>query len=206
MPSADNALVPRFYARFAEPLAEGVDALAQPDWGWSQCGACGQRHCEFCFVFPPRALLSKVVAKARADGLRGVMVVPFAVTDLIWPTLMAASLSLPDTFDRCRVVPASGRYLQHSGAYGAERLAVLSVDFTRLHPQPDRIAVPTCRQAAAARVRASLVAPRDLEDRRRIAARLEELGLAAQDAPCPRQREPRGVPGDDRPATRPRLR
>ena len=134
------------------------------------------------------------------------MVVPFAVTDPIWPTLMAASLSLPDTFDRCRVVPASGRYLQHFGAYGAERLAVLSVDFTRLHPQPDRIAVPTCRQAAAARVRASLVAPRDLEDRRRIAARLEELGLAAQNAPCPRQREQRGVPGDDRPATRPRLR
>ena len=203
--SADNALVPRFYARYAEPLAEGVDALAQPDWGWSQCCACGQRHREFCFVFPPRALLSKVVAKARVDGLRGVMVVPFAVTDPIWPTLMAASLSLPDSFDHCRVVQASSRYLQSPGAYGAERLAVLSVDFTRLHPQPDRTAAPPCRQAAAARVRSSLVAPRDLEDRRRIAARLEELGLAARDAPRPKQRESRGVSGDGRPATRPRL-
>ena len=134
------------------------------------------------------------------------MVVPFAVTDPIWPTLMAASLSLPDTFDRCRVVPASGRYIQNPGAYGAERLAVLSVDFTRLHPQPDRIAAPPCRQAAAARVRSSLVAPLDLEDRRRIAARLEELGLAARDASCQKQREARGVSGDDRPATRPRLR
>ena len=66
------------------------------------------------------------------------MVVPFAVTDSIWPTLMAASLSLRETFDQCRVVPASGRYLQNPGVYGAERLAVLSVDFTRLHPQPDR--------------------------------------------------------------------
>ena len=134
------------------------------------------------------------------------MVVPFAVTDPIWPTLMAASLSMRDTFDQCRVVPVSGRYLQNPGAYGAERLAVLSVDFTRLRPQPDRIAYPLCRQAVAARVRDSLVAPLDLEDRRRIAARLEELGLAARDAPRPKQRESRGVSGDDRPATRPRLR
>ena len=67
--SADNALVPRFYARYAEPLAEAADALAQPDLGWSLCLACGRKHREFCFVFPPRAMLSKVVAKARADGL-----------------------------------------------------------------------------------------------------------------------------------------
>ena len=204
--SADNALVPRFYARYAEPLAEAVDALVQTDWGWSLCSACGQRHREFCFVFPPRALLSRVMAKARADGLRGVMVVPFAVTDPIWPTLMAVSLSLPDSFDRCRVVPASARYLQNPSAYGAERLAVLSVDFTRLHPQPDRFVAPPCWQATAARVRTSLTAPRDLEDRRRIAARLEELGLAARDAPSSQQREPSSFSGDDRPATRPRLR
>jgi hypothetical protein len=29
--AAENALVPRFFARFPERLAEGVDALAQPD-------------------------------------------------------------------------------------------------------------------------------------------------------------------------------
>jgi hypothetical protein len=29
--TAHNALVPRFFSRFQEPLAEGVDALAQPD-------------------------------------------------------------------------------------------------------------------------------------------------------------------------------
>ena len=30
--TADNTLVPRFFARHPEPLAEGADTLAQPDW------------------------------------------------------------------------------------------------------------------------------------------------------------------------------
>jgi hypothetical protein len=38
--TADNALVPRFFSRFPEPLAEGIDALAQPDWGRSCCPHC----------------------------------------------------------------------------------------------------------------------------------------------------------------------
>jgi hypothetical protein len=38
--TADNALVPLFFSRFPEPLAEGIDALAQPDWGRSRCPHC----------------------------------------------------------------------------------------------------------------------------------------------------------------------
>ena len=30
--TADNTLVPRFFARHPQPLAEGADAPAQPDW------------------------------------------------------------------------------------------------------------------------------------------------------------------------------
>ena len=72
--TADNALVPRFFARFPEPLAEGIDALAQPDWGRSRCPHCGDLHRECVFAFPPRALLPAFVAKARADGLRGIVI------------------------------------------------------------------------------------------------------------------------------------
>ena len=70
--TADNALVPRFFSRFPEPLAGGFDALAQPDWGRSRCPHCGALHRQCVFAFPPRALLPAFVAKARADGLRGV--------------------------------------------------------------------------------------------------------------------------------------
>jgi hypothetical protein len=75
--TADNALVPRFFSRFPEPLAEGVNALAQPDWGRSRCPHCGALHQECLFAFPPRALLPAFVAKARADGLRGIVIAPF---------------------------------------------------------------------------------------------------------------------------------
>ena len=70
--TTNNALVPRFFARFPELLAEGIDALAQPDWSRSRYLHCGALHRECVFEFPPRALLPAFVAKARADGLRGV--------------------------------------------------------------------------------------------------------------------------------------
>ena len=49
--SSSNCVVPRFFARYPEPLAEAVDALAQPDWAFSRCQACHRRHWECCFVF-----------------------------------------------------------------------------------------------------------------------------------------------------------
>ena len=73
--TADNTLVPRFFALFPEPLVEGADALAQPDWGRSRWPHCGQHHRECAFAFPPRGLLAAFVAQARSDGLRRVIVV-----------------------------------------------------------------------------------------------------------------------------------
>jgi hypothetical protein len=67
--TADNTLVPRFFARYPEPLAEGADALAQLDWGQSRCPHCGRFHRECAYAFPPRGLLAAFVAKARSDGL-----------------------------------------------------------------------------------------------------------------------------------------
>jgi hypothetical protein len=94
--TADNALVPRFFSRFPEPLAEGIDALAQPDWGRSSCPHCGALHRECVFAFPPRALLPAFVAKARADGLRGIVIAPFTPSDPAWPALASMSLLAVD--------------------------------------------------------------------------------------------------------------
>ena len=75
--TADNALVPRFYACHKEPLAEGMDALAQPDWGRSACLHCGLVNREFAYAFLNRGQLPRFLAKARADGMRGIIIAPF---------------------------------------------------------------------------------------------------------------------------------
>jgi hypothetical protein len=91
---------PWFFSRFPEPLAEGIDALAPPDWGCSRCQHCGALHRECVFAFQPRALLPAFVVKARADGLRGIVIVPFTPSDPAWPALTSVSLKvegpLPD--------------------------------------------------------------------------------------------------------------
>jgi hypothetical protein len=106
--TADNALVPRFFARFPEPLAEGIDALAQPDWGRSCCLHCGALHQECVFTFPSRALLPAFVAKALADGLRGIVIAPFTPSDPAWPALAFASLTvISGQKDCCLILPNS---------------------------------------------------------------------------------------------------
>ena len=102
--TADNTLVPRFFARHLEPHAEDADALAQPDWGRSRC-SCGLMHSECVFAFPPRGTLPEFVAKARSDGMRGFVVVTFTPSDPRWPALSAASLmSIDGQRDPCIVL------------------------------------------------------------------------------------------------------
>ncbi len=74
--TAVDALVPWFFWRFPEQLAEGADALARPVWGRSRCPECGALHWECAFALPSRSLLPALVAKARADGLRGIVIAP----------------------------------------------------------------------------------------------------------------------------------
>lgn len=131
--TANNAFVPRFFARYAEPLAEGFDALSQSDWGRSRCTTCGQTHRECVFAFPPRALLPRLVAKARYDGMRGVVVVPFTPSDPVWPALAAASLTRQNgSVDPCIVVPNSETYVRPGDDLGGvHRLAIMAIDFSR---------------------------------------------------------------------------
>ena len=76
--SASNSVLPHFFARYAESAAEVEDAFTVPDWGRSTCPACGCTHHETLFAFPPPPLLNAFVAKARADGVRAVVVTPLS--------------------------------------------------------------------------------------------------------------------------------
>ena len=146
--SAENAVVPRFFAQFPEPLAEGTDALAQPDWGRSRCPRCGQWYRESVPAFPPRALLPAFVARARADGLRGVVVVPFTPSDPAWPALEAASLTSVDgQRDRCVIVSNPTEFASEgTDLGGAQRLAVMAVDFARYSQRSFVDLVQPCAQ------------------------------------------------------------
>ena len=178
--TASNALVPRFFSRTAEPDSEAIDALAQPDWAASRCPGCHLLHRETCYVFPPRAMLARAIAKARSDGLRGVWVVPFAITDPMWPTLMAASLTrVPGQRERCVIVPADARYVrvcQGEPAY-AERLAIFAADFSNARARSLAELSPACSAFSAHRPRPALQLALDGADRRRIAGALLRLGL-----------------------------
>ena len=172
--TADNAIVPRFFARLPEPLAEGVDALAQPDWGRSRCPQCGSVHRECVFAFPPRPLLPAFLAKARADGLRGVVVVPFTPSDPAWPALAAASLTHVDgQLDRCVIVPNSREFASEgTDLGGAQRLAVMAVDFTRQSRRPFSGLVAPCERYRDERPRQALQGSSDSGVRSRLAAAL----------------------------------
>ena len=103
--TANNALVPRFYARHKEPLAEGMDARAQPDWGRSACLHCGLVRREFAFASLNRGQLPRFLAKARADGMRGIIIAPFTPSSPVWPALMVSSITMSVCRnDRCIVV------------------------------------------------------------------------------------------------------
>ena len=194
--SSSNCIVPRFFARYPEPLAEAVDALSQPDWAFSRCQSCNRRHQECCFVF----LLPLVLRKAEVDCLQGIFVVPFAVTDPTWQSLMGASVSAG--WDRYRA--CDHRVVSNAPASGVQRLAIIAVDFHRLRQQPDLEVAAPCAQAAALRLRRSLQSSTDEEDRRRIGFALQ-LGGACSTATVASGRHAPGLSGSGPSTSRRRL-
>ena len=64
-----------------------------------------------CNVRPsrlPDPLLPAFVAKARADGLRGIVIAPFTPSDPAWPALASVSLTvIAGQKDRCLIFPNS---------------------------------------------------------------------------------------------------
>ena len=104
-------------------------------------------HEEFALVFPLACLVPRALAKARADGTRGVVVIPFSPSATFWPGFAAASRSAsPASFDPCIVVPASPSYVSEAADLeGAQRLAVMAVDFSRGGFAPTRLDRPALR-------------------------------------------------------------
>jgi hypothetical protein len=189
--SGDNAIVPRFFARHAEPAAEGVNAFAQLSWAVSLCPACGHRHREFPLIFPPRSLLHAAVDKLRADGVRGVVIAPYALSDPAWPSLMGASITrVANQRDACHILPASAiqRYVSDTSELGgAQRLAVFAVDFgrQRLGTFAEPEVAPPCGREREARPRPILQGAVGHEDRRRIAAVMEQRGVTVREGKRP---------------------
>ena len=187
--TADNALVPRFFAWHTEPLAEGVDALAQPDWGRGWCAYCHCCHRETVLAFPPPRILPRVLAKERVDGLRGVVVVPFVTSHPTWQAFAAASLTaIAGQRDPGIVVPVNRANVSNPESLrGTQRLAVImAVDFTRASGRSFSETTAACDHFADLRPHRRVESARDEEDRRRIAVVLENEGLTCRDPISPR--------------------
>ena len=164
--TASNSLTPRFYSRFAEPLAEQPDALIQPDWGTSQCPQCGIVNRELIFAFPPESLLPPTLYKAFSDQIRGFIVAPLAITQPFWPRLCAASVLQKAWIE----LPSSLDFISRPGRSPPPRHALFAVDFSRLHSHSAGSAStpsydPHCTHASAPRLRLPVESPRDTLDR-----------------------------------------
>ncbi len=172
--SEANSLLPRFFARYAEPRAEAEDAFEVNDWDRSTCPTCGCVHRETLFAFPPAALLNRFVAKARADGIRAVVVTPLAVSAPYWSKLLRASVvNNEDGYLRVRRQPAAP---PDSDAAG--ELAIFAVDFSAWSNRRRTQPYPPCGLEGMFRGRYPRGSSLDHEDRLRIRAHLIQLGLA----------------------------
>jgi hypothetical protein len=125
--STENAITPRFCSRYPELGAECADALLAPDWNVSTCPSCGEEHREVIFAFPPANLLSQFVAKARADGVRGIVLTPTAPTGAHWNKLLRASLAKDGPGYTAIRHPMP--LLTHACGFSTSELALIAVDF-----------------------------------------------------------------------------
>jgi hypothetical protein len=149
----ENSLCSRFYSRYPDAAAAATDALSVPCWNASSCPACGSLHRETSFAFPPRELIPAFLAKAAADRIRAVVLVPLAVTEPFWPTLLQASVMDGQGFD---ILRRPSPLLLHAGGHHFSALALFAVDF-RASPPADSALSPPCDLAAAHRPRPSPV-------------------------------------------------
>ncbi len=166
--------MPTCWPGASEARAEAEDAFAVNDWNRSACPACGGTHRETLFAFPQAALLNRFIAKARADGVRAVVVTPLAVSAPYWTKLLRASVvNNTDGYLRVRRQQASS-----SDSDAAGELAIFAIDFspwsTRSRAPPDAPCGPEGRFLGLD-PRGS---PLDHADRARIRAQLVQLGLA----------------------------
>jgi hypothetical protein len=179
--SKSNSLLPRFFARYAEPEAEAEDAFTVPDWARSICPSCDQCHRETLYAFPPAALLNAFVAKARTDGARAIVVTPLAVAAPYWNKLLRASVVQNDAgYLRIR------RQQSSADSDVAGELAVFAVDFAPYASRsPTTASPPGCGMEARFRGRSLLGSPSDQAERARIRAEILSVGLSLRQGHLP---------------------
>gem|GEM_PF-2417476 len=172
-----NCIVPRYFSAFAEPDAEAVDALSVTDWNCSVCPVCGLVHRETLFAFPPASLLRRFLAKAEADGIRAVIIVPFSITSPFWRRLLEAALPVDDRGSPFVHLRDLSELLVSPERYRGTSLAMFAADFSRLRPHQADLFVPGCGQEGALRGRPRLGSPQDQADRLRIRRVVGQPGL-----------------------------
>jgi hypothetical protein len=126
--TAENAVVPASSAATPSP------ARKRPTRSRRQAGtppparpALAAIGSEVFFAFPPVALLPQFIAKARADGARGLVLTPTAVTGDHWGCLLRDSLAIDGRpyLAIKRPLPL----LDHVGDLSCSELALFAVDF-----------------------------------------------------------------------------
>jgi hypothetical protein len=178
--SESNSLLPRFFARYAEPAAESEDAFTVCDWDQSTCPKCGLAHREALFAYPPPALLNRFIAKARADGVRAIVVTPLAVSAPYWSKLLRAAL----VTNKSGYIRLRAQQNCPPGSDTAGELAIFAVDFSA-DSSRNRAAppAPPCGHEAEHRGRPTAGSPHDQSERRRIHEELAAAQLALRPAP-----------------------
>ncbi len=84
------------------------------------------------FAFSPRALLPAFVAKAQADGLRGIVIAPFTPSDPVWPALASASLTIiAGQKDRCLILPNSAQFVSEGEDLGGAPATAFASELAR---------------------------------------------------------------------------
>jgi hypothetical protein len=158
-----NAICTCFFARFAEPDAEGQDALAQPDWNSSRCRRCGESHREINYAFSPAALVAQTLRKAVADQAQLLLLVQVSPSAAYWPRVTGATIAGDGLPLHVYSNPAAS--LSHACAYNPCSLALFALDFNQ---QPDDDSIPhaaPCGQESGARPPASWESTLDKADR-----------------------------------------
>ena len=109
--------------------------------------------------------------------MRGVVVVPFTPSDPRWPALAAALLtSVVGQRNPCIILPDPSEYVRVGDDLGgAQRLAVMAVDFGRWGKRLSVGFAPPCGGHAKLRQRQSLQRELYAADRQRLAAALLRL-------------------------------
>jgi hypothetical protein len=108
------------------------------------------------------------MAKAEADEIRAIVVVPFSVTAFYWRLLTEAALPVNDAGEYFLVLRNLQQWLVDPELYKGAKLALFAVDFSRLGSRLPNAFFPGCGQEACFRGRPRHGCIRDQDDRRCI--------------------------------------